>query len=264
MTEPSQRELIRCDVRDGVAVVTLANGSRRNAITVGMVRELVEALDAAEADPGIGAVVITGESPAFCAGADLGHLVAAAGGDGRAEELLRSIYEAFIRVHRCALPTLAAVNGPAVGAGMNLALACDLRVAGRMAKFSTRFLSLGLHPGGGHTWMLRNAVGGAATAAAVLFGQDLTGDDAERIGLAWRCVPDDRLMDTALELAARAGAMPRDVAVEAKRTIREMATVPAYEEAVERELARQLWSARQEGFSRRMAELTTRNDQRRM
>jgi enoyl-CoA hydratase len=257
-------ELIRRDDRDGVAVITLTDGDRRNALTTAMVAQFIDVLDAAEADPLVGAVLVTGEGPAFCAGADLRHLMAAASDGARAEQSLRSIYAAFLRLHQCTLATLAAVNGPAVGAGMNLALACDLRIAGQSATFSSRFLSLGLHPGGGHTWMLRNAVGASATAAAVLFGQDLSGAEAERVGLAWCTVPDDQLMDRAVEFAARAASVPRVVAAEAKRTVREMASVPSYEEAVEYEITKQLWSARQEEFPRRMAELTARTSRRRV
>src|SRR5690606_30490026 len=110
-------------------------------------------------------------------------------------------YEGFLRVARCPLPTIAAVNGPAVGAGMNLALACDVRLAGQSARFDTRFLQLGVHPGGGHTWMMRNAVGPQAAAAMVLFGEVLDGAEAERCGLAWRCVADDELVDTAFTMA---------------------------------------------------------------
>ena len=89
----------------------------------------------------------SGEPPAFCAGADLSHL-----GSSQREGLL-NIYEGFLRFGRCPLPTIAAVNGAAVGAGMNLALVCDDRIAAERARFDTRFLQLGLHPGGGHTWM---------------------------------------------------------------------------------------------------------------
>ena len=96
---------------------------------------------------------------------------------------------------RSPLPTIAAVNGAAVGAGMNLALACDVRLAGRSARFDTRFLQLGLHPGGGHTWMLQRIAGPQAAAAVVLFGEVLDGEEAERCGLVWRCVDDDALRD---------------------------------------------------------------------
>ena len=77
---------------------------------------------------------------------------------------------------------------------MNLALACDVRLAGHHARFDVRFLQLGLHPGGGHTWMFRRIAGPQAAAAAVLFGEVLDGDEAERVGLVWRCVPDDELL----------------------------------------------------------------------
>src|SRR4029077_12204674 len=145
--------------------------------------------DRVEADEGIGAVVVTGTPPAFCAGANLGNL-GSTGGPG-----LRGIYEGFLRVARSPLPTIAAVNGAAVGAGMNMALGCDLRIAARRgeggdpgisnraarrAKFDPRFIQIGLHPGGGHTWMLRRIVGPQAAAAAVLFGEVLDGAEAAR------------------------------------------------------------------------------------
>ena len=116
--------------------------------------------------------MLTGEPPAFCSGADvaaLGSLVASSRTTASAARS-RSIYEGFLRVLRSPLPTVAAVNGPAVGAGLNLALACDVRLAGESARFDTRFLRIGLHPGGGHAWMLDRAVGPQAAAAMVLFG----------------------------------------------------------------------------------------------
>ena len=98
---------------------------------------------------------MTGTPPAFCAGANLGNLAEATG------DSLGTIYEGFLRIARSPLPTLAAVNGAAVGAGMNLALGCDVRIVADRAKLDTRFLQLGIHPGGGHTWMLRRIAGPA-------------------------------------------------------------------------------------------------------
>ena len=138
---------IDVQVVDGVGILTLDAPHRRNAFDLDMCDEVGEALDSLEADPGVGALVVTGRGSAFCAGADLSHL-----GASQREGLL-AIYEGFLRVARCPLPTIAAVNGPAVGAGMNLALAADVRLAGTSARFDTRFLQLGIHPGGGHTWM---------------------------------------------------------------------------------------------------------------
>jgi enoyl-CoA hydratase/carnithine racemase len=91
---------------------------------------------------------------------------------------------------------------------MNLALCCDVRLAGRRAKFDTRFLQLGLHPGGGHTWMFRRITGPQAVFATGLFGEVLDGAEAERVGLVWRCVDDDDLLDEARTLAGRAAAGP--------------------------------------------------------
>ena len=139
------------DQREGVALVTLIDRERRNAMTAKMVAEIVETFDALEANESVGAVVITGEPPAFCSGADvaaLGTLSEERTVGGRRS--ITSIYEGFLRVLRSPLPTVAAVNGPAVGAGMNLALACHVRIAGESARFDTRFLRIGLHPGGGH------------------------------------------------------------------------------------------------------------------
>ena len=108
-----------------------------------MVTEIIAAMDELEADEAIGALVVTGTPPAFCAGANLGNLATADGSS------LGNVYEGFLRIARSPLPTLAAVNGAAVGAGMNLALGCDVRLAARRARFDTRFLQLGLHPGEG-------------------------------------------------------------------------------------------------------------------
>src|SRR6478752_1591585 len=154
------RDHVRVDHHERVAVVTLVDRERRNAMTAGMVAEIVATFDELEADDGIGAVVITGEPPAFCAGADVAALgsLSTQRDDGERRQV-SSIYEGFLRVLRSTLPTVAAVNGPAVGAGLNLALACDVRLAGTSARFDTRFLRIGLHPGGGHTWMLDRAVG---------------------------------------------------------------------------------------------------------
>jgi enoyl-CoA hydratase len=232
-----------------VAVVTLDDPGRRNALTFGLVDEIMAAFDRIEADEAVGAVVVTGAPPAFCAGASLADL-----GSSRSEGL-RRIYEGFLRVSRCPLPTLAAVNGAAVGAGTNLALACDVRIAGEAARFDTRFGDLGLHPGGGHTWMARRALGPQGAAATILFGQRLDGREAERVGLVWRCVPDGDLHDTAVEVAARAASMPRELTIKVKATLAAMAEVRDHPAAVEAELEPQLWSLDQPDFPERLAAL---------
>ncbi|HTI26446.1 MAG TPA: enoyl-CoA hydratase-related protein, partial [Kutzneria sp.] len=156
---------ILVDRRDRVAVLTVHDPDRRNALNLSLATELAEAVRACEADEQVGAVVVTGTPPAFCAGADLTAL-----GEAR-EQGLRDIYAGFLAVADCSLPTVAAVNGAAVGAGLNLALACDVRLAGDRAKFDARFLQLGIHPGGGMTWMLQRIVGPQQAAAMTLFSQ---------------------------------------------------------------------------------------------
>ena len=239
--------LVLSEVVDGVAIVTLNDPERRNALNLDMVDEIVETFDRLEADTSVGAVVVTGTPPAFCAGADLGHL----GGSQKAG--LRSVYEGFLRVGRSPLPTLAAVNGAAVGAGMNLALVCDVRIAARRAKFDTRFLQLGLHPGGGHTWMYRRITGPQAVFATVIFGEVLNGQEAERIGLVWKCVDDDQLLDAAKEMAGRAAAAPRELVIKTKSTIQDMADISEHDPAVNRELEPQIWSTQQPEFRERLA-----------
>jgi enoyl-CoA hydratase len=243
---------VLCEVQDRVAVVTLNDPDRRNALNLELCDEIVAMFDRLDADTGVGAVVITGVPPAFCAGADLSHL-----GSSQREGFLR-IYEGFLRVGRSPLPTIAAVNGAAVGAGMNLALVCDVRIAARRAKFDTRFMQLGLHPGGGNTWMFQRITGPQAVFATVVFGEILDGEAAERHGLAWRCVDDDQLLPTAIELAGRAAAAPRELVIRTKQTIRDMAGIATHEAAVERELEPQLWSVGQPEFRERLAAIQAR------
>src|SRR5829696_7658895 len=220
--------LVLTSVLDGVGTLTLNNPDERNTLTAPMVAEIVVAMDGFEADDSVGAVVVTGTPPAFCAGANLGNLREADGAS------LGNVYEGFLRIARSPLPTLAAVNGAAVGAGMNLALGCDVRIAARRAKFDTRFLQIGIHPGGGHTWMLRRIAGPQAAMATVVFGDVLDGAEAERIGLAYKCVDDGDLLAAAHEMATRAAAAPRELVEVTKRTIQDMAAVGDHPAAVER------------------------------
>ncbi|MCU1360277.1 MAG: putative enoyl-CoA hydratase [Ilumatobacteraceae bacterium] len=231
------------------ATLTLNNPDERNTLTAPMVAEIVAAMDVIEADARVAAIIVTGTAPAFCAGANLGNLAEADGSS------LGAIYEGFLRIARSPLPTLAAVNGAAVGAGMNLALGCDVRLAARRAKFDTRFLQIGIHPGGGHTWMLQRIVGPQATFAGVVFGEVMDGAEAERLGLVHRCVDDDALMDAARQMAGRAASAPRDLVIEVKKTIQAMSDIDTHPEAVERELHPQVWSTRQPWFAERIAAL---------
>ena len=243
---------VRTERHDRVAVVTLDDPDRRNALNLDLNDELIAAFDELEHDDGIGAVVVTGTPPAFCAGADLSQL-----GESQ-HEGLRKIYAGFLRVASSSLPTIAAVNGAAVGAGMNLALACDVRLAGSRARFDTRFLDLGIHPGGGHTWMMQRIVGPQATFATVVFGEVLDAAEAERVGLVWRAVPDDDLLAVAVAMAARAASGPPELVARIKSSIRSVAALDEHADAVAAELEPQVWSINQPAFAERLAALQSR------
>ncbi|MEV6756690.1 enoyl-CoA hydratase [Streptomyces sp. NPDC051214] len=231
--------LLRVERERGTATLTLDDQGRRNVLSGALVGELLAAFDELEADPSITSVILTGAGTAFCAGADLTDLMAAAQGDTSGVE---TVYESFLRVARSPLPTIAAVNGPAVGAGLNLALACDVRVAAESAWFDTRFLKLGLHPGGGHTWMLHRLVGAQTAAAMVLFGERLDGAAATTAGLAYRCVPDPDLLPVAQALAARAGAAEPELVRRTKRSLRHAGDGRGHDQVVAEETREQLWS----------------------
>ncbi len=210
----TQRVLLH--VEHGVAVITVNDPNRRNAVTAEISTGLRAAVANAEADPAVHAVIVTGAGTAFCAGADLSALGAAT------EDGLRRLYDGFLAVADCTLPTIAAVNGPAVGAGLNLALACDVRIAGPAALFDPRFQKLGIHPGGGMTWMLQRAAGPQVARAALLFGMRFDAESAVRHGLALMIAGDP--LAAARELAAGPASAPRDVVLATKATMRATAS----------------------------------------
>jgi enoyl-CoA hydratase len=240
---------VRLEHREAVAIVTLVDVERRNAMTATMVDEIVATFDALESNGTTHAVVVTGEPPAFCSGADVSSLSALAQARTDADRRsVTSIYEGFLRVLRSSLPTVAAVNGPAVGAGMNLALACDVRLAGVSARLDPRFVKIGLHPGGGHLWLLERAVGPQAASAMVLLGVGVDGARAAEIGLAWSCHPDDELLDAAVALAAGAARAPIELLARVKATLRGAPWQPDFDAAIATEVAHQAWSLGQGWF----------------
>ena len=238
---------VRIDRDGGVAVLTLAAPQRRNALTVEMAQELVAACAQLDGDAGVGAVVIAAEGPTFCAGGDRATL-ANVGADPAAPSAyhaLATIYQAFTRVGELEAPTIAAVAGHAVGAGLNLAMATDLRVVAEDALIASGFIPIGLHPGGGHTTLLTRTGQREAAAALALFGERLDGRRAAELGLAWRAVPADQVLETALELARVPAADP-ELARRTARSLRLVAGPPAlpWAAALEAERSSQMWSMR--------------------
>ena len=233
-------------VQDGVAVITLAAPERRNAISVQMAAELVEAAHTAETDPGVGALVVTGGAH-FCAGA-VRSVLADTGVDPTEDTNYRNlgaVYEAFTRIGTIGLPTIAAVRGAAVGAGLNLALATDLRLVSHTARLLPGFSQIGIHPGGGHFTLLTRAGGREAAAAMGLFGEEVDGDRAVALGLAWAAYEDGEVEPRAIEMAARVAKDP-ELARRVVASFRRQTTpggVP-WDVAVELERSPQMWSLR--------------------
>ncbi|MFF0612275.1 enoyl-CoA hydratase [Nocardia tengchongensis] len=240
---------IKVERLNAVALVTVHDPDKRNALTLDLSADLADAVADAEADESVHALVVTGTPPAFCAGANLTAL-----GEAK-EEGLRAIYEGFLAVARCKLPTIAAVGGQAVGAGLNLALAADLRFANSAARFDARFLRLGIHPGGGMTWMLQRAVGPQQATAMTLFGEVLDAHAAAAAGLVHRVVDGDHaaLVDAAVEYACATAEVPRELLITTKRTMRATRALPSHAEAVSTEVIPQLASLESPEFAARLA-----------
>jgi enoyl-CoA hydratase len=242
---------VRVDRRNGVAIVSLNHPEDRNALSFRMTRALVDAVHRVEVDDAIGAVVLAATGTVFSAGGSLDDLL-------EPKAPLSETYAGYVAVLETDLPTVAAVGGPALGAGMNLALACDLIVCSPAARFETRFLDVGLHPGGGHLWQLRQRVGRQGAAALSLFGETLDGEEAVRRQLAWRCVPENDLLETAWQLASRAAAHDRALIKRTRRTLADSASVVDAADAVSLELEPQQWSMGRPEFLDALSRLRTR------
>lgn len=229
-----------------VALITLNDPGRRNVLSPAMVQGIAGAFAAAEDDPAIRAVVLAAAGPAFCAGAELAVLEAAAHGDFSGIE---DVYRGFLRVAACPLPVIAVIDGPAVGAGFNLALACDVRIASAGAVFDARFADLHLLPGGGHTWLLERAVGRQAATAISLLGERLDAASAREAGLVWRVYPDPAAAgEAAIARASRLRGQDRDFIETLIRLLRSAGGITAHQQAVEHERYLQRWSATRPAF----------------
>jgi enoyl-CoA hydratase len=243
-TEASN-ELVTLRREGGVAVLTLNVPHKRNVLSAPLVQAIGARFDEVEKDESVRCVVLTGAGPAFCAGAELSTLRAAADGDF---DTVRVVYDGFLRVLRSPLPTIGAINGPAVGAGFNLALACDIRLAGESALFDTRFAKLRLHPGGGHTWLLARAVGQQRAMLANLFGEVWKAERALEAGLVAEVHPDDALLHAAI---AKGRLLDEQEPVYVRTltdTLRRALTIPTHAEALAHETTAQEASAKRPAF----------------
>lgn len=186
----------------GVVLLTLDNPDQRNAMSDAMTAAWTAAVDALAADPSVRCVVVTGEGSAFCSGGNPQWI--AGEPDATVDELrtrMIGFYRAWLSIRRLEVPTIAAVNGPAVGAGMCLALAADIRYASPRARFSLPFVRLGMHAGMAATYLLPNVVGPGHARELLLTGRTVEADEALRIGLVSRVFEEDSFVDDVLAVA---------------------------------------------------------------
>ncbi len=234
---------VRVERRDnGVVVLTLDDPPRMNAMTADMGHALAERCGELADDTSVRAVVITGAPPAFSAGGDLGMLEDLAErtreGGFDATDTMMSFYQRFLTIRTIPVPVIAAINGHAIGAGLCVALACDLRILGSEAKVGLNFSKLGLHPGMAGTWLLPRIVGQQRAAELLYTGRIVTGDVAAGYGMALEHVTNDQVLPRALTLAEEIATASPVVVRDLRETLRHTET-DDLQTALEREATAQ-------------------------
>lgn len=218
MSEPT----VLIDTRASVRWITLNRPSALNSFTAAMHGELLAALNAAASDASVRAVVLTGAGRGFCAGQDLNDpdMAAPEGQPPDVGAVIERHYRPLAtRVRSMPVPVIAAVNGVAAGAGANFALCCDFVLAGRSAAFIQAFTKIGLVPDCGGSWLLPRLIGRARALGYAMSGDKMPAEEAERLGLIWRCIDDATLTDEAQQLAQRLAAMPARALAETRRVL---------------------------------------------
>lgn len=200
MSEPA----VLFEKRDTVGVITLNQPERRNAMAPALLDAFSAAVDRVVADDTLRCVVLTGCGRCFSAGADLNLGLQRPGDEGRAllpHETSYAMYVSFLRVLDIEVPVIGALNGHAVGGGFGLSLLCDLRIVAEQARYGANFARLGLHSGLAISYLLPRLIGVAPAAELLFTGRLVEGAQAQRLGLASRCVPADQVLATAMALA---------------------------------------------------------------
>jgi 2-(1,2-epoxy-1,2-dihydrophenyl)acetyl-CoA isomerase len=204
-----------------IATLKLNRPEKLNAFAGPMREEILSALDIIAADDRIRVLVVTGEGRGFCAGGDIDHLKSLR--ESKDEDGFLSILAKGQKITRSirllSKPVIAAVNGPCAGAGLSFALCCDIRIASDKATFGPSFALIGLHPDWGGSWFLPRLVGSAKTCELVFSGTMISAQDAERMGLINRVVPDEQLKNSVMELAGKIAQNPPGVLRLAKESI---------------------------------------------
>jgi len=222
----------RLELEDRVAVLTLARDDLRNALTgTALIDDIVTTVEWANHAPSVSVLVITGEGSAFCAGGNIkemqyrdgDHRQGPFGGD--ALELERKYRQGIQRIplalHKAEIPVIAAVNGPAIGAGCDLACMCDIRIGSERATFGETFVNLGIIPGDGGAWFLQRLIGYQKAAEITLTGRLVHAEEAVDIGLMMEQVPADQLMTRVMTLARQMAAKPPQALRMSKRLMKQ-------------------------------------------
>lgn len=218
---------VRTRVEEGVAVVTLARPEIRNALTgEEMLEELLDSIDDAEADPDIAVLVLEAEGPAFSAGGNVKDMAARrglfSGNPAELAEKYRSSIQQLTRIMATTdLVTIASVNGPAVGAGFDLALGCDLRIGSPRARFAHTFIEMGIVPGDGGAWLLPRVVGWQRAAELALTARSIDAEEARELDVLLEVVPEEILTARVMDLASLIASKPRPAVRLAKRLLRQ-------------------------------------------
>ena len=226
-------QYLKTETRDGVLILTMHDPATRNALGVDMAIELMDALDSFENDPEQRVVLVTGTEPSFCSGANVrgfnqqiqeketpenqgveqsalpwGKMEARFAAKQQKAQFGGQASWIPLRIHKLQKPSIAAVNGHAMGVGMGVALACDIRYASETAVFSEAFTRMGLIPGDGSSWQLPRLIGLGNTLLLQYTGDRIDGNEAYRMGVVSKVMPLDTLMEASVELAVRLANMP--------------------------------------------------------
>src|ERR1041385_8192324 len=198
---------ISSEKNGNIAVIKLNRPEKFNSFNREMALQLQDALDKAEQDASVRAILFTGEGKAFCAGQDLSEAIDASGPG--IEKIVNEHYNPIIlRLRKIEKPIVCAVNGVAAGAGANIALACDILIAGNSASFIQAFSKIALIPDSGGTFILPKLIGFGKASALMMLGDKVSGADAERMGMIYKVCDDDKLQQEAMAMATTLSEMP--------------------------------------------------------
>jgi 2-(1,2-epoxy-1,2-dihydrophenyl)acetyl-CoA isomerase len=209
--------------QDAVLTLTLNRPDKLNSFSRELHQSFMKALDEVNTDTSIRALIITGAGRGFCAGQDLSDLKLGDAGD--LHDVIHNHYNPLVRqLQHLRVPTIAAVNGVAAGAGASLAMACDIAIAAKSASFVQAFSKIGLTPDTGSTWLLPERLGLPRALALAMTGDKLSAELAAQWGMVWQCVEDGELMNTANAMAAKLAAMPTRALVATRALMRSAAS----------------------------------------